>query len=146
MQSDLKSGEEKNHNICPPKYINNLVLYTYINIDKPFSVAYLKFLLHLLLCHPMTAVLNNDSCSLGSYCHVPVNSSTTLLYWCKLWWCFWLTSSRNKTWLPGQLPETRDKLSSYQPSSCEPTTYKTSHYSSTLNCGHRCYEQLVFSC
>lgn len=57
MQSDLKSGEEKNHNICPPKYINNLVLYTYINIDKPFSVAYLKFLLHLLLCHPMTAVL-----------------------------------------------------------------------------------------
>lgn len=57
MQSDLKYGEEKNRDICPPKYISNLVLYTYINIDKPFSVAYLKFLLHVLLCHPTTTVL-----------------------------------------------------------------------------------------
>ena len=74
---------------------------------------------------------NNDSCWLGSYCHVPVTSSTAL----------YLTGvncgdalhlpSRNKTWLPDNSPETCDKLSSYQPSSCEPTTYKTSHYSST---------------
>ena len=57
MKSDLKYGEEKNRNIYPPKYISTLVLYTYINRDKLFSAAYLKFLLHILLCHPTTSVL-----------------------------------------------------------------------------------------
>nr|QHN75195.1 keratin-associated protein KAP28-1 variant D [Ovis aries] len=88
---------------------------------------------------------NNDSCSLGSYCHVPVNSSTTLYFTGVNYGDAFDFSSRNKTWLLDNSPETHDKLSSYQPSSCEPTTYKTSHYSSTLNCGHRCYEQLVLS-
>ena len=61
MQTDMKYGEEKNHDIYPPKYINNLVLYSYINIGKLFSAVYLKFLLHILLCHPTIAVLETTA-------------------------------------------------------------------------------------
>nr|XP_012419910.1 PREDICTED: keratin-associated protein 26-1 [Odobenus rosmarus divergens] len=80
---------------------------------------------------------NYGSPSLGSHCHVPVTSPTTFYTASMNCGDSLCLPSQNRTWLLDNFLKTYGKPSSYQQSSCGPTTYETSCYLSTTYCASR---------
>ncbi|XP_058585094.1 keratin-associated protein 26-1 [Neofelis nebulosa] len=80
---------------------------------------------------------NCGSPYLGSHCHVPVTSSTTLYAAGMNCGDALSLPSQNRTWLLDNFSETCGQPSSYQPSSCVPRDYKISCYPSTTYCTFR---------
>lgn len=80
---------------------------------------------------------NYSSCSLGCYCYILATLSTTLYSTGVNCGDALGLPNQNRTWLLDNFPDTCGKRSSYQQSSCVPTTYKTSCYPSITYCVSR---------
>lgn len=130
-RSKLWVGEESGH--VPPRYISNLV-YFHADSDKVLFIAYLKCV-HITMPSNICSSGNYGS-PLGSYCHVPVTSSTTFYTAGMNCGNRLRLPSQHRTWLLDNM-KTCGKLSSYRPFSRVPTTYEISCYPSTMYCASR---------